>query len=208
MIEWAITMTFFFVRDYKGRYRYFSSEPAKPVDVKFSKSKEAWELAKKKLMLLPKRTLRMEQAFERALRLKGRPLHILYAGSTGEDKIRFRFSFFLQKQRTRHIVVLVAEALLVPVSGLAALLPGPNVAFYALALLMITQWLALRGIGKTLRAEHEFIPDGPLADWEEAVKAGDEALYPALLDALEERHNIKDVRRILWTRERPRPRAR
>lgn len=201
-------MTFFFVKDYKGRYRYFSSEPAKPVDVKFSKSKEAWELAKKKLMLLPKRTLRMEQAFERALRLKDAPLHILYAGSTEEDKIRFRFSFFLQKQRTRHLVVLVAEAIVIPFTGVVALLPGPNIIFYALALLMITQWLALRGIGKTLRAEHDFVPDGLLADWEEAVKAGDEARFPGLLEALEERHNIKDVRRILWTRERPRSRAR
>lgn len=201
-------MTFFFVRDYKGRYRYFSSEPAKPVDVKFSKSKEAWELAKKKLMLLPKRTLRMEQAFEKALRLKDRPLRILYPGSTEEDKIRFRFSFFLQKQRTRHIVVLVVEAIILPFTGVVALLPGPNIIFYALALLMITQWLALRGIGKTLRAEHEFVPDGLLADWEEAVKAGDEGRFPGLLEALEGRDNIKDVRHLLWTRERPRSRAR
>jgi hypothetical protein len=193
-------MTFFFVRDHKGRYRYFSSEPAKPADVKFSKSKEAWELAKKKLMLLPKRTLRMEQAFEKALRLKGRPLHVLYSASTDAEKIRFRFSFFLQKQRTRHIVVLAFEALLVPLSGLAAFLPGPNVAFYALALLMITQWLALRGIGKTLRAEHEFVPDGLLADWEKAVKAGDEGRFPGLLEALESGHHIRDARRILWTR--------
>jgi len=193
-------MTFFFVRDYKGRYRYFSSEPAKPVDVTFSKSKQAWALAKKKLMLLPKRTLRMEQAFEKALRLKGKPLRILYAGSTEEDKIRFRFSFFLQKQRTRHVAVLAIEALLVPISGLAAILPGPNIAFYALALLMITQWLALRGIGKTLRAEHEFVPDSLLADWEEAVKGGDEALFPGLLENLESGHHISDARRILWKR--------
>lgn len=201
-------MTFFFVRDHKGRYRYFSSEPAKPVDVKFSKSKEAWELAKKKLTLLPKATLRMEQAFERAMRLKGRPLRILYASSTEAEKIRFRFSFFLQKQRTRHIVVLALEALLVPFSALAAILPGPNIAFYALALLMITQWLALRGIGKTLRAEHEFIPDGLLAEWEKAVKNGEEGRFSGLLEALEERHNIKDVRRILWLYSRPRPRSR
>jgi hypothetical protein len=193
-------MIFFFVQDHKGRYRYFSSEPAKPVDIKVSKPKEAWEMAKKKLTLLPKRTLLMEQAFERALRSKGAPLRILYAGSTEAEKIRFRFSFFLQKQRTRHIVVLAVEALLVPVSGLAAILPGPNVAFYALALLMITQWLALRGIGKTLRAEHEFVPDELLADWEKAVTAGDEGRYPALLDALESGHHIRDVHRILWTR--------
>lgn len=193
-------MNFFFVKDSKGKYRYFSSEPAKPVEVKFSKSKEAWELAKKKLMLLPKRTLRMEQAFERALRHKGSPLRILHAASTEEDKIRFRFSFFLQRQRTRHIVVLAFEAVLVPVSGLAAFLPGPNIAFYALALLMITQWFALKGIGRTLREEHDFVPDKLLAEWEQAVKAGDEGRFPALLDDIEERHNIKDVRRILWPR--------
>ena len=75
-------MNFFFVKDSKGTYRYFSSEPLKPVEVKFSRSKEAWELAKKKLMLLPKRTLRMEQAFERALRLKGAPLRILHSSGT------------------------------------------------------------------------------------------------------------------------------
>ncbi|HEX2694202.1 MAG TPA: hypothetical protein VHP61_00495 [Acidobacteriota bacterium] len=197
-------MTFFFVQDFKGRYRYFSSEPAKPVDVKFSKSKEAWELAKKKLTLLPKRTLRMEQAFERALRSKGAPLRILYAASTDVEKIRFRFASFLQRQRTRHVVVLAVEALLVPVSGLAAILPGPNIVFYALALLMITQWLALRGIGKTLRTEHDFVPDALLADWEKAVKAGDERQFPGLLEALESEHHIRDAHRILWTRERPR----
>lgn len=193
-------MTFFFVRDHKGRYRYFSSEPAKPIEVKFSKAREAWELAKKKLMLLPKRTLSMEQAFEKALRHKDAPLRILHAAGVEEDKIRLRFAFFLQRQRTRHIVVLAAEAVLVPISGLVAILPGPNVAFYALALLMITQWLALRGIGRTVRAKHDFVPDDLLADWERAVKAGDEGRFPALLDALEERYHIKDVRRILWTR--------
>ena len=149
----------------------------------------------------------MEQAFERALRLKGTPLRILYAGSTDAEKIRFRFSFFLQRQRTRHLFVLIAEAIVVPFTGIVALLPGPNIVFYALALLMITQWLALKGIGRTLHAEHNFVPDGLLADWEEAVKAGGEESFPARLDALEERHNIKDVRRILWIRERPRPRA-
>ena len=65
---------------------------------------------------------------------------------------------------------------------------------------MITQWFALKGIGKTLRAEHDFVPDDLLADWEQAVQAGDEGRFPALLEALEERHNIKDVRRILWSR--------
>jgi hypothetical protein len=193
-------MNFFFVKDSKGKYRYFSSEPPKLVDVKFSRSKEAWELAKKKLMLLPKRTLRMEQAFERALRLKGTPLRILYAAGTEEDKIRSQFSLFLKLHRTRHCILLAVEAVVVPFTGIAALLPGPNIVFYALALLMITQWFALKGIGKTLAAVHDFVPDDLLADWEKAVMSEDEERFPAILEALEERHHIKDVRRILWTR--------
>ncbi len=199
-------MNFFFVKDSQGKYRYFSSEPSKLVEVKFSRSREAWELAKKKLLLLPKRSLRMEQAFERALRLKGAPLRILHAAGTEEDKIRSRFASFLQRHRTRHCVLLVVEAIAVPFTGIIAILPGPNIVFYALALLMITQWFALKGIGKTLRAEHDFVPDDLLAEWEKAVIAGDEGRFPALLDALEERHNIKDVRRILWAGERPRAR--
>jgi hypothetical protein len=191
-------MKFFFVRDYKGRYRYFSSDAAKPIQVKFSKSREVWELAKKKLMLLPHRTLRMEQAFERALRLKDGCLPIVYAGSTDKGKVRLKFSLFLQKQRTTHILVLAGEAVLVPISGLAAFLPGPNIAFYALALLMITQWLALRGINRTIKAEHEFIPDPHLAAWEGAVHGGEVERYPEILASIENAHNIKDIRKILY----------
>ena len=57
--------------------------------------------------------------------------------------------------------------------------------------------LEIGRIGKTLGAEHEFVPDDLLADWEKAVKAKDEERFPAILEALEKRHNIKDVRRIL-----------
>jgi len=191
-------MKFFFVRDYKGRYRYFSSDSAKPIQVKFSKSRDVWERAKKKLMLLPHRTLRMEQAFERALRLKDGCLPIVYAGSTDEKKVRLKFSLFLQQQRTTHILVLAGEAVLVPISGLAALLPGPNIAFYALALLMITQWLALRGINRTIKAEHKLIPDPHLAAWEEAVHSGEVKRYPEVLASIENAHNIKDIRKILY----------
>ena len=31
-------------------------------------------------------------------------------------------------------------------------------------------------------------------------RRGDEERFPAILEALEERHHIKDIRRILWTR--------
>ena len=66
-------MTFFFVRDHKHDHRFFSSEPPKPVEIKRSKAIEAWELAKRKLMLLPQRTLRQEQAFTALSRSRTRP---------------------------------------------------------------------------------------------------------------------------------------
>jgi hypothetical protein len=191
-------MKFFFVRDHKGHWQYFSSDPAKPIQVKFSRSREVWELAKRKLMLLPHKTLRMEQAFERALRIKEQCLPIVYADSTHESKVHLSFSLFLQKQRTTHINVLVCEAILVPISGLVAFLPGPNIAFYALALLMITQWLALRGINRTIKAEHTFIPDKLLGAWDEAVRSGEVERYPEVLASIEGGHHIKDIRKILY----------
>ena len=190
-------MIFFFTRDFKHKYRYFSTDPAEPIDVQFSKSRRAWELAKKKLLLLPHKTLRQEQAFERALKAGGKPLPILYSRDTDEEKIRFRFSFFLQKQRTTHILVLAGESILLPVTGLAALLPGPNILFYALALLIITQWMALRGINRTIHAEHEFIPDGHLAAWEEAAARGETERFGELIEAIEREHCVNGVAKIL-----------
>jgi len=191
-------MNFFFIQDHKSRYRYFSSEPPKLIEVKLSKPKLAWELAKKKLMLLPQRTLRQEQAFERAILQRGKPLRILHAAGVGEEEIRAQFDAFLRKQRTGHVAVLAVEAILVPFSGIVAILPGPNIAFYALALLMITQWLAFRGIQRTLKADYDFVPDGRLAAWERAVRAGDEEKFPGILHSIEAEHGLKDLRKILW----------
>ena len=190
-------MMFFFVRDSRGKYRYFSSEPSRPVDVKFSKAREAWELARRKLMLLPARVLRKEQAFEKALTLKGRPLRIHYATETGEDKIRSRFSLFLQKQRTLHIVILAGEAVVLPFTVLTAILPGPNIFFYALALLMFTQWIALKGIGRTRKLDLEFVPDAGLDGWERAVAAGDDSGRDELIRAIEKAHDVHGLKRIL-----------
>ncbi len=190
-------MIFFFVKDSRERYRYFSADPVRPPDLKFSRSKQAWELAKKKLMLLPHKILRQEQAFDRGFKLKGNPVRVLVAAGEPMDKTRSRFSLFLKKQRTFHIIVLAAEAVVLPFTGIVALLPGPNIAFYALALVMITQWLALRGLGITIRAEHEFLPDESLAAWERAVEAGEEGRYEALLEAIGKEHGVPDLVKIL-----------
>ena len=193
-------LTFFFIRDHKHNYRFFSSEPPKPVELKRSKAKEAWELAKKKLMLLPQKTLRQEQAFYRSLKIKDPSIRILYSGITVEHKIDRRFQFFLYRQRTRRIIYLIGETLLLPLTALTMPLPGPNVTFYALALLMITHWQSFIGVRTILKKEHEFIESPLLAEWEAAVKshAEAEAVFPDILARIEKEYDVKGLRKVLW----------
>ena len=118
-----------------------------------------------------------------------RPARILHSGRHDERSVRTRLSLFLERQRTRHIVFLAGEAIVVPITGLAALLPGPNVIFYFLAILMIIQWQALRGITRILHRDHELVADPP-GRVGRAVEARDEARYPEILDRLEKVHGL------------------
>jgi hypothetical protein len=191
-------MTYFFIKDSRQNFRFFSSEPEKDLNVQVSRTKQIWEQAKKKLLFLPPRLLRQEQAFIDVLKSAEESVPIVYAACHSERGLRFRFAFFLQKQRSKHILLLVGESILVPISGLAALLPGPNVLFYALALLMITQWQALRGINRLVHKRHEFRPSSSFAEWEDSVAAGKEAGYPGILLRLEAEHRLSRLTRILW----------
>ena len=137
-------MKFFFVRDYSRKYRYFSSETLSQIKVKSSRWEEIWELAKKKLMLLPQRVLRQEQAFVRTLKIEEKKIQVIHSGRLNKKRLKIKFYFFLQKQRTKHIFMLTGEALLLPISGFAIILPGPNVFFGYLALLTITHWQLLK----------------------------------------------------------------
>jgi len=190
-------MDFFFVKDIRHKYRYFSAEPSSPIQVEFSRLKKFWEAAKKKLMLLPPRILKQEQAFERVLKIQDEQITIFHSGRLEEPKIKSRFSFYLHKQRTKHLILLAGESLLLPISGLAAILPGPNMFFYILALLMIIQWQAVRGINRLRKKEHLFLPSSSLKEWEEAVENDDEAAYPSLLVRIEKEHGIQDADKIL-----------
>jgi len=190
-------MEFFFVQDFRKKYRYFSSEPSPPIQVEFSRLKKFWEAAKTKLMLLPLKLLKQEQAFERVLKIQDERLAIIHSGRLDDLKIKSKFSLFLHKQRTKHIALLAGESLLLPISGVAALLPGPNMFFYVLALLMIIQWQAVRGINRLKKKEHLFIPSASLRAWEEALGFDDETAFPSLLARIEEDHGIRDVKKIL-----------
>lgn len=198
-------MDFFFVRDHRRRLRFFSAEPLGPLPENFSKTRAIWEKAKKKVTGLDPRTLLQEQAFTHGGRLGSGPLRILCAGDTDGRSAETRFRFFLRRSKTRHILILAAEALAVPVTGLAALLPGPNIIFYVLAVVMIIQWQALRGIAGIQAKDLEFVADPLLAEWEAAAEAGDEARFPALLERIEKTHALPSPRKLLW-KERGRPR--
>ncbi|MGZ5469209.1 MAG: hypothetical protein ACXW2O_06185 [Candidatus Aminicenantales bacterium] len=191
-------MDFFFVRDYRNRPRFYSAGPLGPLPVNFSKTRTVWETAKKKVTNLSPRLLLQEQAFEHGGRPGQGPLRILHSGRHDERSVRTRLSLFLERQRTRHIVGLAGEAVVVPITGLAAFLPGPNIIFYFLAILMIIQWQALRGITRILHRDHELVADPLLAEWEAAVEARDEARYPEILDRLEKVHGLPSPRKILW----------
>jgi len=192
-------MEFFFVQDFRQKYRYFSSEPLTVIHVEFSRLRKFWEKAKKKLLtLLPIKILKQEQAFERTLKIEDNQVRILHSGRMNERKIGSKFYFYLQRQRTKHIILLIGESLILPISGIAAFLPGPNIFFYVLALLMIIQWQALRGINKLLKKDRMFIADQSLKEWETALHNQEESTFLPLLEKIGKKHSVQDLNKILW----------
>ncbi len=190
-------ITYFFVKDARKDPRLFCSEPPGPMPAKFSKSKEIWELAKKKLMLLPARTLRQEEALAKALRIPEPSVTVLH-GAAEEKHINLRFRFFLNKRRSQRLLLLIGEGILAPFTGIIALLPGPNIVFYALALIIITHWQSLRGVRALLSKKHEYRVDPLLTEWESAVAEGREADYPGIIERMEKTHGLKDLSKVLW----------
>ncbi len=88
--------------------------------------------------------------------------------------------------------------MLLPISGLAMVLPGPNVFFGVLALLMITHWQAFRGINRTLKKNFEFISSPLFKEWEQAQEAKEEEAYLNIFKKIEKEYNLQDMRKVLW----------
>ena len=192
-------MDFFFVQDYRQKYRYFSSESLSEIQGEFSRLRKFWETAKIKLLkLLPLKVLKQKQAFGRTLKLEEKQIRILHSGRMDENKIKSKFYFFLQRQRTKHIIVLIGESIILPISGILAVLPGPNIFFYVLALLVIIQWQALRGINKLIKKDPLFLPDRSLREWETALHNHEESTFLPLLEKVEKKHRIQNLNKILW----------
>lgn len=192
-------MDFFFVQDYREKYRYFSSESLSEIQVEFSRLRKFLEMAKIKLLkLLRLKTLKQEQAFGLTMKITENQVRIYHSGRMDEKRIERKFYFFLQRQRSKHIIVLVGESIILPISGIAALLPGPNLFFYILLLLVIIQWQALRGINRLIKKEPLFIPDQSLREWETAVHNHAESSFLPLLEKIRDKHNTQDIKKILW----------
>lgn len=168
------------------------------IQIQSSRWKKIWESAKDKLSLLPKRILRQEQALGRAVKVEGDKIEIVYSGRLEEKRIRRKFYFFLQRQRTKHILLLIGEVLLLPISGLAALLPGPNVFFGVLAILIVTHWQALRGINCILKKGYQFIPSPSIEEWDKALEAKREETFVQILDKISNQYNIANLQKVLW----------
>jgi hypothetical protein len=167
------------------------------IHIQTSRWKKIWDLAKAKLSLLPKRILRQEQALGRAVKVEGETIEIIHSGRLEERRIRRKFYFFLQRQRTKHILYLIGETILLPISGLAALLPGPNVFFGVLAILMITHWQALRGINRILKKGYQFAPSPLIKEWEEALEVKDQETLDQILDKISGQYNISNLKKVL-----------
>jgi len=79
-------MEFYFVKDFKKKYRFFSSPPIQQIEVNFNKWQKMWEEAKRRLLLLHPRMISQEQAFERGLNIKNSATHIYYSGNQERKK--------------------------------------------------------------------------------------------------------------------------
>lgn len=192
-------MTFFFVRDHLGRRRFFSTDPVRPPELRFTRSWQAWEKARSWLLsFLPARVLRQEQAFGRALTWNEGPLPVLHGDAEEPGRAAHRLAHFLRTHKRRHILLMIFEAVLMPLTGLAAVLPGPNIVFYAPALFFLVQVKALRGLGRAVRLERDLRLDPLLAEWESAVREGAADRYPGLLARIETVHGLTGLRKVLW----------
>jgi len=67
---------------------------------------------------------------------------------TDPQKVKFAFKIWLQKEKVKRLFYVIIEALLIPFTGILALLPGPNFFFYIPALLFYYHFMSLLSLRK------------------------------------------------------------
>ncbi len=65
-----------------------------------------------------------------------------------EDKVRLAFKIWLKKEKGKRLFQLVFLGIILPVTPLLAILPGPNVFFYIPFLLFYFAWISYQGLRK------------------------------------------------------------
>lgn len=64
------------------------------------------------------------------------------------NKIKSIFRFWIQKEKSKRFLFLIIEAIILPFSGILAILPGPNFFFYVPALLFYYHFVSFRELKK------------------------------------------------------------
>ncbi len=66
----------------------------------------------------------------------------------GKEFTKKVFSIWIRKERFKRRILIAVEAILIPFTGILALLPGPNFFFYVPALFLYYHWKSLSGLKK------------------------------------------------------------
>ncbi|MCP2520530.1 hypothetical protein NLD30_08810 [SCandidatus Aminicenantes bacterium Aminicenantia_JdfR_composite] len=189
-------MKFFFLPDKKNNFKFLSEEVSE-IKIKSKKWQKLWNKAKNALTKpIPAKFTTQEKAFTQLISLKNN-IEILYPESISNKKIKSKFKHFLYKERTKHIILLVAECILLPLSGFVTPIPGPNIIFYALIFFIILHWQALRGINKLLKKNYKLIPDASLNKWYIAIKQKSEDELNIILKEIENNYGLKNLNKVL-----------
>ncbi len=84
--------------------------------------------------------------------------------STSEDRLRKIFIFWVEKELGKRIVFMIFEGMILPLTPIMALLPGPNIFFYIPALFFYYHWVSFWGLKrldfKKLDLEVRYIDKG------------------------------------------------
>jgi len=81
-------------------------------------------------------------------RLKDCDILIESHKGTRNEIIKQLFKIWIQKERVKRLIFVVFEALVIPLTPILALLPGPNVFFYVPALMLYFHFFSFRGLSQ------------------------------------------------------------
>ena len=190
-------MRFFFVPDKKNNFKFLCEETSE-IRIKSSRWQKLWLKAKNTLTKpLPVKITAQEKAFAQLLSIENENIEIFYPEIISNKKIKIKFRLFLYKERTKHIIRLIAGLVLFPISWLITPIPGPNILFWALVIILILNWQALKGIRKLIKREYQLTPSSILGEWYQMIKQKSNSNINNILKKIEKEYKLKNLVKIL-----------